>query len=148
MSNPHPNVLTYLAAIDAFNRDDLTAVGDYVRPDFRYRIPGRSSVAGEFRGIKGFVEALARLRDESGGTIELTPVAVLADDENLIARARVTAERDGKRLDTENCYAFRFLDGKVADGQVFLSDPEHVENFWKPSRTSDSPSPASPEIRR
>ena len=55
---------------------------------------------------------------------------MLADDENLIARARVTAQRDGKRLDTENCYAFRFVDGKVADGQVFLSDPEHVEDFW------------------
>ena len=130
MSDLHPNVLTYLAAIDAFNRNDLTAVGEYVRPDFRYRIPGRSRVAGEFRGVDGFVEALTRLRDESAGTIELTPVAVLADDENLIARARVTAQRGGKRLNTENCYAFRFLDGKVADGQVFLSDPEHVEEFW------------------
>jgi uncharacterized protein len=130
MSDPHPNVLTYLAAIDAFNRNDVTAVGEYVRPDFVYRIPGRSRVAGEFRGIDGFVEALTRLRDESAGTIELAPVAVLADDENLIARARVTAERRGKRLDTENCYAFRFVDGKVADGQVFLSDPDHVEDFW------------------
>ena len=130
MADLHPNVLTYLAAIDAFNRNDLTALGEYVRPDFRYRIPGRSRVAGEFRGIDGFVEALTRLRDESAGTIELTPVAVLADDENLIARARVTAQRGAKRLDTENCYAFRFLDGKVADGQVFLSEPEHVEDFW------------------
>ena len=130
MSDLHPNLLTYLAAIDAFNRNDVTAVGEYVRPDFRYRIPGRSRVAGEFRGIDGFVEALTRLRDESDGTIELTPVAVLADDENLIARARVTAQRGGKRLDTENCYAFRFLDGKVADGQVYLSDPEHVDEFW------------------
>jgi len=130
MADLHPNVLTYLAAIDAFNRNDLTAVGEHVRPDFRYRIPGRSRVAGEFRGIDGFVEALTRLRDESAGTIELTPVAVLADDENLIARARVTAQRGAKRLDTENCYAFRFLDGKVADGLVFLSEPEHVEDFW------------------
>ena len=130
MADLHPNVLTYLAAIDAFNRDDLTAVGEYVRPDFCYRIPGRSRVAGEFRGIEGFVEALTRLRDESAGTIELTPVAVLADDENLIARARVTARRGAKRLDTENCYAFRFLDGRVADGQVFLSEPERVEDFW------------------
>jgi ketosteroid isomerase-like protein len=130
MSDLHPNVLTYLAAIDAFNRNDLRAVGEYVRLDFRYRIPGRSRVAGEFRGIDGFVEALTRLRDESAGTIELTPVAVLADDENVIARARVTAHRGRRRLDTENCYAFRFLDGKVAEGQVFLSDPEHVEDFW------------------
>jgi ketosteroid isomerase-like protein len=130
MSDLHPNVLTYLAAMAAFNRNDLTAVGEHVHPDFVYRIPGRSKIAGEFHGIEGFVDALTRLRDESDGTLELTPVAVLADDEHLLARARVTAQRGGQRLDTENCYAFRFVNGKVADGQVFLSDPEHVDDFW------------------
>jgi ketosteroid isomerase-like protein len=138
MPDVHPNVLTYLAAIDAFNRNDLAAVADHVRPDSHYRIPGRSRIAGEFHGIEGFVEALTRLRDESAGTIELAPLAVLADGDNLIARARVTAQRHGKRLDTENCYAFRFRDGKVADGQVFLSDPEHVEDFWA-AESSDHP---------
>ena len=48
MSDLHPNLLTYLAAIDAFNRNDLTAVGEYVRPDFRYRIPGRSKSPASF----------------------------------------------------------------------------------------------------
>jgi ketosteroid isomerase-like protein len=95
-----------------------------------YRIPGRSRVAGEFRGIDGFAAILRRLRDESGGTIALEPLTVLADDQNLIARCRVTADRPGKRLDTENCYAFRFVDGKLADGTVFVSDPHHVDEFW------------------
>ncbi len=130
MPELHPNVLTYLAAIDAFNRNDVAAVAEHVCADFIYRIPGRSTVAGEFRGVAGFIDALARLRDESGGTIDITPTAVLADDDNLIARARVTAERRGLHLATENCYALRFVDGKVADGQVFLSDPEQVERFW------------------
>ena len=66
----------------------------------------------------------------SNGTIAPTPTSVLADDDNLIARAQVTAERAGKRLDTENCYAFRFVDGKVTDGQVFLSDPAQVDDFF------------------
>jgi ketosteroid isomerase-like protein len=131
MSVPHQNLLTYLAAIEAFNRNDVIAVGEYVRADFVYRIPGRSRVAGEFHGIDGFVAALTRVREESAGTIRVEPVAVLADDENLIARARVTAERGAHRLDTENCYAFRFLDGKVADGQVFLSEPDAVDDFWE-----------------
>ena len=130
MSTLHRNVLTYLAAIDAFNRDDLVAVGEHVSPDFVYRIPGRSVVAGEFRGVDGFVEALVRLRVASAGTIEVTPLVVLADDENVIARARVTARRGSEQLDTENCYAFSFVDGKVAAGQVFVSDPEHVDAFW------------------
>ena len=130
MSDLHPNVLTYLAAMAAFNRNDLTAVAEHVHPDFVYRIPGRSNIAGEFHGIEGFVEALTRLRDESDDTLELTPVALLADDEHLLARARVTARRGGKQLDSENRYAFRFVNGKVSNGQVFLSDPEHVDDFW------------------
>ena len=60
MTDLHPNVPTYLHAIDAFNRDDLAAVRDYVRADVVYRIPGRSRVAGEFRGIGGFAEILRR----------------------------------------------------------------------------------------
>ncbi len=55
---------------------------------------------------------------------------VLADGDNLIARARLTASRGDRRLDTENGYAFRFVDGKLAEGQVFLSDPDQVEAFW------------------
>jgi ketosteroid isomerase-like protein len=141
MADPHPNVLTYLAAIAAFNRHDLTAVADHVHPDFVYRIPGRSNIAGEFHGIDGFVEALTRLRDESDGTLELTPVAVLADAENLLARARVTATRGDQQLDTENCYAFRFINGKVAEGQVFLSDPEQVDDFW-----ATTPKPGDDQI--
>jgi uncharacterized protein len=130
MTDPHPNVMTYLHALDAFNRDDLTAVRNHVREDVVYRIPGRSRVGGEFRGIDGFGEVLRRLRDESGGTIALEPLTVLADADNLIARCRVTAERGGRRLDTQNCYAFRFVDGKLAEGAVFLSDPYQVDEFW------------------
>jgi ketosteroid isomerase-like protein len=130
MADLHPNMTTYLQAIDAFNRDDLAAVRDHVRADVVYRIPGHSRVAGEFHGIDGFAEILRRLRDESGGTIALEPLTVLADDENLMARCRVTAYRDGRRLDTENCYAFRFVDGQLADGTVFVSDPDHIDEFW------------------
>jgi ketosteroid isomerase-like protein len=146
MADLHPNIVTYLAAIAAFNANDLKAVGDHVRSDFVYRIPGRSLVAGEFHGIDGFAEILTRLRHESGGTIELTPVAVLADDHNLIARARVTAQRAGKRLDTENCYAFGFVDGKVAHGQVFVSDPGQVDDFWAAPEQPD-PAPGAPTER-
>lgn len=126
----HANVLTYVKAIEAFNRDDLDAVRAYVTDDVVYRIPGRNRVAGEHRGIEGFAGILRRLRDETNGTIALSPTSVVADDDNLIARAHVTAERAGKHLDTENCYAFRFVEGKVADGQVFLSDPAQVDDFF------------------
>jgi ketosteroid isomerase-like protein len=129
-SGLHPNVVTYLEAIEAFNSGDLDAVRDRVRADVVYRIPGDSIIAGEHRGIDGFAAVLQRLKEESGGTLALTPTAVLADDHNVIARAHVTARRGTKHLDTEHVYAFRFIDGKLADGQVFISDPAQLDAFW------------------
>jgi ketosteroid isomerase-like protein len=127
---PHPHVVTYLEAIEAFNRGDLDAVRDRVRADVVYRIPGDSIIGGEHRGIEGFAAVLRRLKDESSGTLTLTPTAVLADDHNLIARVHVAARRGSRHLDTEHVYAFRFVDGKLADGQVFVSDPARVDAFW------------------
>ena len=69
---------------------------------------------------------------------------MLADDHNLIARVRVTAQRAARNVDTENCYAFRFGDGKVAHGQVFVSDPDQVDDFWA---SPEQPAPADPPGR-
>src|SRR4030095_15923677 len=71
MTDLHSNLTPYLKAIDAFTRAAAAAVHDHVRSDVVDRIPGRSPVAGEFRGIDGFAEILPRLRARSGG-----PVAV------------------------------------------------------------------------
>jgi ketosteroid isomerase-like protein len=130
MTDLHPNVVTYVQAIDAFNRDDIDAVRDHVSADLVYTIPGSSRIAGDYRGVEGFVEILRRLRDESDDTFTVEPRVILADDDNLIARCRVTALRAGRRLDTENCYALRFADGKVVEGAVFVSDPAQVDEFW------------------
>ncbi|HZA76893.1 MAG TPA: hypothetical protein VE623_10950 [Acidimicrobiales bacterium] len=45
-------------------------------------------------------------------------------------RCPVTAQRAGRGRDTESCYAFRFVDGQVADGVVFVSDPYRLDEFW------------------
>ena len=42
----------------------------------------------------------------------------------------MTAQRAVRGRDTESCYAFRFVDGQVADGVVFVSDPYRLDEFW------------------
>ena len=61
MFDLHPNVLTYLAAIDAFNRNDLTAVAQQVRPDFVYRIPDRRFSRADARRHSCSVTRSARI---------------------------------------------------------------------------------------
>ena len=87
----------------AFNRGDLAALGESVAPDVVYRIPGRATVSGEFHGIDEVIGAFQRLRKESGDTIS---------------------------VDVLNAYAFRFRDGKLADGRLFPSDLHAIEAFF------------------
>jgi hypothetical protein len=48
----------------------------------------------------------------------------------LLVRAHLTAQGSGEALDTERVYAFGFVEGKVANGQVFVSDPAQFDVFW------------------
>jgi len=114
----------------AFNRGDLAALGESVAPDVVYRIPGRATVSGEFHGIDEVIGAFQRLRKESGDTISVAPERVLSDGDTVMFTARVTAEHGGRSLDVLNAYAFRFRDGKLADGRLFPSDLHAIEAFF------------------
>jgi len=108
----------------AFNRGDLAALGESVAPD------GRATVSGEFHGIDEVIGAFQRLRKESGDTISVAPERVLSDGDTVMFTARVTAEHGGRSLDVLNAYAFRFRDGKLADGRLFPSDLHAIEAFF------------------
>ena len=114
----------------AFNRGDLAALGESVAPDVVYRIPGRATVSGEFHGIDEVIGAYQRLRKESGDTISVASERVLSDGDTVMFTARVTAEHGGRSLDVLNAYAFRFRDGKLADGRLFPSDLHAIEAFF------------------
>jgi ketosteroid isomerase-like protein len=59
MSDLHPNAHTDLAALDAFNRNDLASLRKLAAADFVYRIPGRSTGVEDFWGTSNEAEALA-----------------------------------------------------------------------------------------
>jgi ketosteroid isomerase-like protein len=116
----------------AFNTGDLARLAERVDPDVVYRIPGRASVSGEFRGVEAVIAAFGRLRRESGGTITAEPEAVLADADTVMFTARVTAEREGRTLDVVNAYLFRFRAGRLVEGRLFPGDLHAIEAFFPP----------------
>jgi ketosteroid isomerase-like protein len=114
----------------AFNAGDLSALADRVAPDVVYHIPGRATVSGQFHGIDEVIGAFQRLRKESGDTIAAEPGLVLRDADTVMFTARVTAEHDGRTLDVQNAYVFRFRGGKLADGRLFPGDLHAIEAFF------------------
>jgi ketosteroid isomerase-like protein len=126
----HPNVIAYKRMIAAFNAGDLSAVETLVAPDLEYTIPGRSPVACHTRGVAAHLTMLKQVRERSEGTLRLEPRAVTADGDYLIVWGRISAERAGKRLDSDHCVMYRFANGKIVEGRTVPVDQYAFDAFW------------------
>ena len=116
--------------IAAFNANDLGAVEALVDVDLEYTIPGVSPIACHTRGVVAHLQMLKAARERSGGTLRLEPRAVAADGEYLIVWGRITAEREGKRLDSDHCVMYRFSNGKIVEGRTVPVDQYAFDAFW------------------
>ena len=73
---------------------------------------------------------LKQARELSGGTLRLEPCAVAADGDYLVVWGRITAERLGRRLDSEHCVMYRFVNGKIVEGRTVPVDLYAFDEFW------------------
>ncbi len=126
----HPNIVAYKGMIAAFNANDLSAVEALVDPDLEYTLPGKSPIACHTRGVEPHLQMLKRVRELSGGTLRLEPRAVAADGDYLVVWGRITAERSGKRFDSDHCVMYRFANGKVVEGRTVPIDQYAFDAFW------------------
>src|SRR5215211_3915153 len=92
--------------------------------------------------MNGFADIVTRLHGESGGTIKLRPLAVLAEDDNLIAQARgdhpASRQEPGHRELLRHSVHRR--QGRPRSG--LRPDPDQVDDFWAwpmASRSSRAP---------
>jgi uncharacterized protein len=126
----HPNVASYQRMIAAFNANDLSAVEAMVDEHLVYTIPGKSAIACETRGVAAHLQVLRKARELSSGTLRLEPRAVAADGDYLIVWGRISAERMGKRFDSDHCVMYRFAAGKIVEGRTVPVDLYAFDEFW------------------
>lgn len=129
-SSVHPHVVAYKRMITAFNQNDLSAVAELVDPEIAYTIPGKSAVACSTRGVEAHLKALRVARERSGGTLRLEPEAVLCEGDVLIVWGRISAERNGRRFESEHCVMYRFNAGRIVEGRTIPIDQYAFDEFW------------------
>jgi ketosteroid isomerase-like protein len=126
----HPNVIAYKRMIAAFNANDLGAVEALMSAELEYTIPGKSAIACHTRGVLPHLAVLKRARELSGGTLHLEPRAVAADGDYLVVWGRITAQREGRSLDSDHCVMYRFNAGKIVEGRTVPVDLYAFDEFW------------------
>jgi ketosteroid isomerase-like protein len=126
----HPNATLVRKAYDAFNQADLAAIGDVLADDVVWHEPGRSVLAGDYKGGDQVLGLLRRLHDLSGETFAVELVDLLVDAERVTAFQRLTGQRGAATLDTVDVVDFEIHRGRVTEVTVYQSDTYAFDEFW------------------
>ena len=106
-------------------------VFEYLHPDFTLHAPGQNPIAGTFHGAEGMKAHFKKMESMTNNSFveELTDT-FLADDSFGMVVHRMTAERNGKKLDTWGFGLWRFKDGLIIDHWESVGDQDHWDDFW------------------
>lgn len=130
MSTAEANADLVRRMFDAFARKQGFALRDVFAADAVWVVPGRSVMAGTYRGRDAIFRFLTRLPKETSGTYGSRLVDVLASDERAAALYRATGARNGNTLDLDQVLLFRIEDGLVREVVALPSEPATFEAFW------------------
>ena len=115
----------------AFNAADVDALIGLIDEDASWHTPGRSPIAGDYLGRDAVLAQFGRYGGDTGGTFRADLQQVFtADDGRVIGLHHNTAERDGRRLDTDCCIVFEVAAGRVVSGREHFFDLDNWDAFW------------------
>jgi ketosteroid isomerase-like protein len=118
----------WLAAYENHDRD---AMEDSLAEDAVWHVGGTHRLSGDYRGRDAILGYFDDVRDETGNTMRLEPLEVLANERHGAAFLRVTAERQARSLDVVVADAFRFdADGRIREFWAHANDQSAIDAFW------------------
>jgi uncharacterized protein len=126
----HPNEELLRQGYEAFAKGDLGTVMSIFDEDIVWHSPGRSPLAGDFKGHQQVQEFFGRLFEVSGGTFRNEIHDILANDEHAVVMVQVRAERSGKSLEAVTCHVWHLRDGKATEFWNLILDPYASDEFW------------------
>jgi len=126
----HPNEDLMKKGYEAFGSGDLDAVRELFADDIVWHVPGRSPLAGDYKGKEEVLGFLAKTMEMTGGTFKLDVHDVMAGDEHGVALTTATAEREGKRLSNRAVQVVHIRGGKLTESWFHPEDQYAVDEFW------------------
>ena len=127
----HPNAQRLGAFLDAYAAHDVEGIQAALADDAVWHVGGTHRFSGDYEGRDAIVRYFDSVGSETGGTLRLDPEELIANDRSGAAFLRVTADRDGRRLDVTMAEAFQFDDaGRIREFWAHATDQNAVNEFW------------------
>jgi ketosteroid isomerase-like protein len=124
----HPNEKVLRDADEAQRRGDVEAFMAAYTDDIVVHMPGKSSLAGTYKGKQEFGEVFQRFM-ERAPEYSFEPHAYFADDEHGVLLQRSHYQRGDETVDTNDTFVVHFRDGKIAEMWLSTDDPYGIDAF-------------------
>ena len=126
----HPNEELLRKGYDAFGKGDMDTIRELFAPDIVWHAPGRSPMAGDYRGVDEVLQQFGRVFEMTGGTFNLEIHDVIANDDHVVVLVRARGERNGKTLDDTSVQVWHLKDGKATEQWLHSGDQYAADAFW------------------
>ena len=127
----HPNVARLEAFLDAYAVHDVERIGAALSEDAVWHVGGTHRFSGDYQGREAILDYFDRVGAETTGTLRLDPIELMANEERGAAFLRVSADREGHRLDVTMAEAFHFdNEGRIREFWAHATDQEAIDKFW------------------
>jgi uncharacterized protein len=124
------NVTLIEDAHEKFFRGDFEGLKSLLAEGFVWHAAGKSLVAGEYRGKMALAEFGERVMKHSAGTFHADIVDYCASERHVVAIARATGTRNGRKLDALETVTFRIERGRIVEAWQAPHDSYAWDNFW------------------
>jgi ketosteroid isomerase-like protein len=124
----HPNEKLLREADEAMSRGDIDAFMSAHADDVVIHMPGKSSIAGVYKGKDQFAEVFQKFMERTP-EYSSEPHAYLADDEHGVILQRTHYKRGNETLDTNDTFVCHFRDGKISEIWLATDDPYGTDAF-------------------
>jgi ketosteroid isomerase-like protein len=126
----HPNEDNLRKGYDAFIKGDIDTVMTLLTDDILWHVPGRNPLSDDYSGKEEVGGFFGKLMELSNGTFQVEVHDVLANDEHAVGLVKLSAERDGKTLQSNDVHVWHVRDGKFSEFWAQPSDQYEFDEFW------------------
>lgn len=129
MGQQHPNAGIAERLWTAIADGDAGALREVLSVDVHWKSIGRNPMSGDYRGVDGVLEYLARV-GEAADDLRTEMKGVFANDEGVVILHHATAARGVRRLDLDYLLLLRVRDGRVYEALSVPVDQPANDAFW------------------
>ena len=126
-STLHPHVKVIEGMTAAAIRGDKEALATIFTDDMQFHVRGPLPKVGDHDGVDGFTDGIGTIFELTNGDVNIEALLITADDTWATEWEHAVLGRNGQKLDTHNCFAYRFDGDRIAERGMFCTAPAGSE---------------------